>query len=37
MRKEGEIYKYIPFREVIKTYYLNTILTEPEVIATTEW
>ncbi|WP_252225180.1 MULTISPECIES: hypothetical protein [unclassified Clostridium] len=37
MRKEGEIYKYIPFREVIKHYYLNSILTEPEVIATTEW
>ncbi|WP_252251274.1 hypothetical protein [Clostridium sp. VAP52] len=37
MRKDGEIYKYIPFREVIKNYYLNAILTEPEVIATTEW
>lgn len=36
MRKDGDVYKYTSFKDVIKIYY-NESIEEPEVIATTEW
>jgi hypothetical protein len=37
MKKDGAVYKYTSFREVIKNNYLDEPLSEPEVIASTEW